>query len=56
MRKPSVFDREVGLCLEPEGNGVNPGGGEGGDKQLTASRGGDNSLMEHEKDGKKSQT
>jgi hypothetical protein len=53
-----------GMCLEPEGNGVNPGGGnEGGpgppsgeqDKQLTASRGGDNSLIEQEKDGKKGQ-
>ncbi len=45
----SVSDREVGWCLEPVGNGVNPGGGNGGgpgppsgeqDKQLTASSGG----------------
>ncbi len=59
-----VFDRRVGCCLEPEGNGVNPGGGkEGGpgppsgeqDKQLTASRGGDNSLMEREEDDRKGQ-
>ncbi len=59
-----ISDRGVGCCLEPEGNGINPGGGnEGGpgppseeqDKQLTASRGGDNSLMEWEEDGKKGQ-
>ncbi len=52
------------MLPEPEGNRVNPGGGnEGGpgspsgeqDKQLTASRGGDNSLMEWEEDGKKGQ-
>jgi hypothetical protein len=62
---PPVSDREVGWCLEPEGNGVKPGGGNGGgpgppsgerDKQLTASRGGGNSLMEQEEDGKKGQT
>jgi hypothetical protein len=50
----TVSDGEVGWCLEPEGNGVNPGGGnEGGpgppsgeqDKQSTSSRG-DNCLME----------
>ncbi len=61
-RMEIVSDREVGCCLEPEGNGVNLGGGnEGGpsppsgeqDKQLTASRGGYNSLMEREEDGKK---
>jgi hypothetical protein len=54
----------VGWCLEPEGNGVSPsrvnGGGPGPpsgeqDKQLTASRGGDNSPMEQEEDGKKGQ-
>jgi hypothetical protein len=59
-----VSNREVGCCLEPKGNGVNPDGGdEGGpgppsgeqDKQLTASRGGDNSIMEREEDGKKGQ-
>jgi hypothetical protein len=59
-----VSDREVGCCLEPKGNGYNPGGGdEGGpgplsgeqDKQLTASRGGDNSIMEQEEDVKKGQ-
>jgi hypothetical protein len=57
-----VSDRGAGCCLEPKGNGVNPGeGNERGpgppsgeqDKQLTASRGGDNSLMEREEDGKK---
>ncbi len=56
---------EVGRCLEPEGNGVKPDGGNGGgpgppsgerDKQLTASRGGDKSLMKQEEDGKKGQT
>ncbi len=50
----------MGYCLEPKGNGVNLGGeGEGGpgplsgeqDKQSTASRGGDNSIMEREEDG-----
>jgi hypothetical protein len=60
----SDSDREVGWCLEPKGNGVNPGGGSKGgpgppsgehDRQLTTSRGGDNSLMEHEEDGKRSQ-
>jgi hypothetical protein len=44
----------VGRCLEPEGNGVNPGGGYGGgpgppcgeqDKQLITSRERDNSPM-----------
>jgi hypothetical protein len=52
-----VPDREVGRCLEPEGNGVIPGRGNGGgpgspsreqDKQLFTSRGGDNSLMEQQ--------
>jgi hypothetical protein len=56
----TVSDREVGWCLEPEGNGVNPGGRNGGgpgppsgkqDEQLTASRG--DSLMEQAEDGKK---
>ncbi len=60
----AVSDRGAGCCLEPEENGVNPGGGdEGGpsppgreqDKQLTASRGGDNSVMEWEEDGKMGQ-
>jgi hypothetical protein len=59
-----VSNREVGCCLEPKGNGVNPGGGDEGrpgppsreqDKQLTASRGGDNSIMEREEDGEKGQ-
>ncbi len=59
-----LSDRRVGCCLEPKENGVNPGGGdEGGpspqsreqDKQLTVSRGGDNSIMEREEDGKKGQ-
>jgi hypothetical protein len=54
----------VGCCLEPKGNAVNLGGGDKGgpgppsqeqDKQLTASRGGDNSIMEREEDGKKGQ-
>jgi hypothetical protein len=62
--KGSVSDRRVGCCLEPKGNGVNPGeGDEGGpgppsreqDKQLTVSRGGDNSIMEQEEDRKKGQ-
>jgi hypothetical protein len=53
----SVSDRGVGCCLEPEGNGVNPGGGdEGGpgppsreqDKQSTTSRVEVNSAMERE--------
>ncbi len=50
-----VADEEEGRCLDPEGNGVNPGGGNGGgpgppggeqDKQLISSRGGGNTLME----------
>jgi hypothetical protein len=50
-----VSDGEVGRCLEPAGNGVNPGGGNGGgpcppsgeqDKQLITRRGGGNSPME----------
>jgi hypothetical protein len=54
----------VGYCLEPQGKGVNPGGGdEGGpgppdrekDKQLIASREGVNSTMEQEEDGEKGQ-
>jgi hypothetical protein len=49
-----ISDREIEWCLEPDGNGVNPGRGNGRgpgppngeqDKQLTANRGGDNSLM-----------
>jgi hypothetical protein len=53
----SCIRREVGRCLDPEGNGVNPGGGNGGgpsppgrvqDKQLTTSRGGGNILMEQQ--------
>jgi hypothetical protein len=56
-KKISVSDREVGRCLEPEGNGVNPSRVNGGglsppsgeqDKQLITSRGGDNSLMEQQ--------
>jgi hypothetical protein len=52
-----VSDRKVGRCLEPEGNGVNPGRGNGGgpgppsreqDKQLITNRGGDNSFMEQQ--------
>jgi hypothetical protein len=44
-----VSDGEAGRCLDPEGNGVNPGGGNRGgpgppggeqDKQLITSRGG----------------
>ncbi len=47
----------MGRCLKPEGNGVNPGRGNGGgpgppsgeqDKQLIANRGGDNSFMEQQ--------
>ncbi len=53
----TVSDREAGRCLEPEGNGVNPGGGNGRgpsppsreqDKQLITSRGGGNSLMKRQ--------
>jgi hypothetical protein len=53
--KRSVSDEEAGRCLDPEGNGVNPGGGNGGgpgppggekDKQLINSRGGGNTPME----------
>jgi hypothetical protein len=53
----SVSNRELGRCLEPEGNGVNLGRGNGvgpgppsreQDKQLITSRGGDNSLMEQQ--------
>ncbi len=53
-----MSDREAGRCLEPEGNGVNLGGGNGGapgppsgeqDKQLITSRGGGNSLMERQR-------
>ncbi len=45
----------MGRCLDPEGNGVNPGGGNGGgpsppggvqDKQWSSSRGGGNTSME----------
>ncbi len=52
-----MSDREAGRYLEPEGNGVNLGGGNGGgpgppsgvqDKQLITSRGGGNSLMEQQ--------
>jgi hypothetical protein len=51
-----VSDREMRRCLEPEGNGVNPGRENGGgpsppsrekDKLIT-SKGGDNSLMEQQ--------
>jgi hypothetical protein len=51
----NVADKEVGRCLDPEGNGVNLGGGNGGgpgppsreqDKQLISSRGEGNTLME----------
>ncbi len=54
----SVSDREVGRCLEPEGNGVSPGWGNGGgpsppsgeqDKQLITNRGRDNSLIEQQR-------
>jgi hypothetical protein len=58
-----VPDTRVGLCLEPEGNGVSSGeGGEGGpgppnkkgeDKQSTPSEEGGN--MQQEEEGKKSQ-
>ncbi len=52
-----VSNREIEGCLEPKGNGVNLGRGNGGgpgppsweqDKQLITSRGGDNSLMEQQ--------
>jgi hypothetical protein len=52
-----VSNREEERYLEPEGNGVSPGGGNGGgpgspsgeqDKQLIISRGGDNSFMEQQ--------
>jgi hypothetical protein len=48
-----VADEGVGRCMDPEGNGVNPGEGNGGgpgppsgkqDKQLISSRGIDNTL------------
>jgi hypothetical protein len=51
----SVADKGVGSCMDPEGNGVNPGEGDGGgpgppsgeqDKQLISSRGGGNTHME----------
>jgi hypothetical protein len=57
-----VPNRRVGCCLDPEGNGVNPGKGDDGgpgpsdreqDKQSTASKEGGN--MEQEEEGKKSQ-
>jgi hypothetical protein len=53
----TVSDGEAGRCLDPEGNGVNPGGGNGGgpgplggeqDKQLITSTGGGNILMEQQ--------
>jgi hypothetical protein len=50
--KGSVANEEAGRCLDPEGNGVNPGGGGPGppvgkqDKQLISSRGGGNTPME----------
>jgi hypothetical protein len=55
--KGNVSDEEAGRCLDPEGNGVNPGGGNGGgpgppgreqDKQLITSRGRGNTLMEQQ--------
>ncbi len=58
-----VSDEESERCLDPEGNGVNLCGGNGGgpgspggeqDKQLITSRGGVNTLMEQQEDGKKS--
>ncbi len=60
----NVSNREVGWCLEPKRNRVNPGGGNQGglsppsgeeDKQLTAIRGRENSLIEQEGDRKKGQ-
>ncbi len=51
----TVADEDTGRCLDPEGNGVNPGRGNGGgpgppgggqDKQLISSREGGNTLME----------
>ncbi len=51
----TVTDEEMGRCLDPERNGVNPGRGNGGgpgppgggqDKQLISSREGGNTLME----------
>jgi hypothetical protein len=50
-----VAEAEAGRCLDPEENGVNPGGGNGGgpgppngeqDKQLISSKGGGNILLE----------
>jgi hypothetical protein len=50
-----VSDEEVGRCQDPEGNGVNLGGGNAGapgppggeqDKQVISSRGGGNTLMD----------
>jgi hypothetical protein len=49
-----VADEGVGECKDPEGNGVNPGEGDGGgggppseeqDKQLISNSGGDNTPM-----------
>jgi hypothetical protein len=60
----TVADEEAGRCLDPEGNGVNPGGGSGGghsppsgeqDKQLISSRGGGNTPMEQSWTGRRVQ-
>jgi hypothetical protein len=49
-----VLVADKGECMDPEGNGVNPGEGNGGgpgppsgerDKQLISNSGGDNTLM-----------
>ncbi len=57
LLKIIVSDEEAGRCLDPEGNGINPGGGNRGgssppgrvqDKQLITSRGGGNTLMEQQ--------
>jgi hypothetical protein len=47
----TVADEEAGRCLDPEGNGVNPGGVNGSgsgeqDEQLISSRGRGNTLVE----------
>ncbi len=57
-----VADEEAGRCLDSEGNGVNPGGGDGGgpgspsgeqDKQLISSRGGGNTHRATKKTGRR---
>ncbi len=55
MKRVNVADEEAVRCRDPEGNGVNPGGGNGGRlgppgggkiSNRSAAEGGGNTLME----------